>query len=297
MLPPDENQQVASARASLKPAPRWAQAVTVLGNSVLDTPPPIYSSSFFLSCRSSSFSCTNSVLSASCCTACSRSSAFLPNAPMADSSAATRRASAAISSSYTVHSGISRLARWSFGSWVTERSELSVRGIGRVGCGSVRGLLQRSIVLACASVSSLHQVSHHSQLLSSVCCRWRDKVSQSEVARALRHQSSTASTYDGNGALHVVWEVLIEVGERVGVGREALVLLSQAIASCYLAEAVEVDEVEGAVEKRSQRDRWMVGSISSAHEMWYGLPLRWSVRGEGQLRREAERLRSNSPFQ
>ena len=57
-------------------------------------------------------------------------------------------ASAAISSSYSVHSGTCLLARSSFGSFVM-------------------GLLHKSIVFASCKLSSEHQVSHHSQFWSS----------------------------------------------------------------------------------------------------------------------------------
>src|SRR5271169_1351086 len=63
---------------------------------------------------------------------------------------------AAISSSYFVHSGTCLLARSSFGSFVS-------------------GLLHRSIVLAFSRLSSLHHVSHHNHSMlrlwiGSTCC-------------------------------------------------------------------------------------------------------------------------------
>lgn len=54
------------------------------------------------------------------------------------------------------------------------------------------------------------------------------------------------ATHDRDVAPKLVWEILVEVGERVGVGRQRLVLLPQAVAGGDLAEAVEVDDVERA---------------------------------------------------
>src|SRR5271154_3102394 len=77
---------------------------------------------------------------------------FLPLSPPSRQT----RLTAAISSSYFVHSGTCLLARSSFGSFVS-------------------GLLHRSIVLAFVRLSSLHHVSHHNQSMlrlwiGSTCC-------------------------------------------------------------------------------------------------------------------------------
>lgn len=59
----------------------------------------------------------------------------------------------------------------------------------------------------------------------------------------------TCAIHDRNGSLHVVGQILIKVGQRVGVSGKPLVLLSEAIAGCDFAEAVEVDEVESTAKE------------------------------------------------
>lgn len=51
---------------------------------------------------------------------------------------------------------------------------------------------------------------------------------------------------NANLVLHAVGQVLVEVRQRVGVVRERLVLASEPVTCGDLAEAVEVDDVEGA---------------------------------------------------
>lgn len=52
---------------------------------------------------------------------------------------------------------------------------------------------------------------------------------------------------DWHIVLHVVGEVLVEVGETVRVGGELVVLLSKTVSTGHLAEDLEVDDEEGAV--------------------------------------------------